>query len=919
MKRTVAKTGWRRIGTGMMVLALAVSCAIAAGPKRVLILNPYGHDVAPFATAVSAFRSTLVRELGEPVDFHEVPLDLARIEEPGGEGALVTFLEGRLNKRPVDLVAPLGGAGVQFAARHRERLFPNTPMVLLAGEPRLIPAGFARTDAAVVTHKVDLPGMVEDILQLQPQTTHIAVVFGASAIEEFWVNECRREFASFTNRVGFTWLNELPLEQILQRCATLPPRSFILHVLFVVDAAGNPCEQNEALLRLHQVANAPLFGYFASELGLGPVGGRLYDDARVGAEGARVAIRILRGESPDSIPPQVFEAGAPVYDWRELRRWGISEAGLPPGSVVEFRQRGFWETNRWLIVGATAFCVFQAALIVGLWLNRARWIRGEAEAVLIADISSKFVNLPVSEVDREIVDALRRICDLLDLDLAALWQWWDDAPGALTLSHFYLAGEGPKPPEGMNAKENFPWLQQEMLAGRIAIIPSVDDMPPEAACDREVLAQFGVKSNLTIPLTVGGEPPIGALGFNVTRGRRGWPEPLIKRLQLVAEIFTNALARKLADQALRESELRLSVAADSAEAGLWVLDFRTRRFWTTERARAIFGYSRDEVISMERFRASVHPDDRDLVEGCIDRAVREGDAVNVEYRIVLPDGRERWIISRGRPQARANGAPDRLVGLSMDITDRKRMEGEVARQQEELAHVTRVTTMGQLTSALAHELNQPLGAILRNAEAAELFLQEECPQLDEVKAILGDIRRDDQRAGEVIDRVRALVKRRDVEQAPVALDRLAEDVFALLRSDAERRRVRMTTEVGSVLPVVLGDGVQLQQVLLNLLLNAMDAVGENPPADRLVALRIRRAGASVELTVRDNGPGIPAEKLSRLFEPFFSSKPNGLGMGLAISRGIVEAHRGRLWASNAPGGGAEFTVALPAADGGPAK
>ena len=145
----------------------------------------------------------------------------------------------------------------------------------------------------------------------------------------------------FTNRVGFTWVNDLTLDQILKHSSSLPPNSFVLHVLFVVDAAGVPCERNGALVRLHEVANAPVFGYYESEFGLGSIGGRLFQDITVGAEAARTAVRILRGESPGNIPPKVFETTAPVYDWRELRRWGISEASLPAGSVVQFRQPTF--------------------------------------------------------------------------------------------------------------------------------------------------------------------------------------------------------------------------------------------------------------------------------------------------------------------------------------------------------------------------------------------------------------------------------------------------------------------------------------------------------------------------------------------------------------------------------------------------
>jgi hypothetical protein len=168
---------------GLLLLTLIPPCATAAGSKRVLILDPFEHDVAPFHAATVAFRTTLVRELGERVDFYEVPLDLARFDDPEKEGPLVAFLEGRLKNHPVDLVVPIGGASVQFAAQHRGRLFPDTPVLLVAPDPRLVPHGFLRANDTFVTHKVDLPGIVEDILQMEPQTANIAVVFGASALE----------------------------------------------------------------------------------------------------------------------------------------------------------------------------------------------------------------------------------------------------------------------------------------------------------------------------------------------------------------------------------------------------------------------------------------------------------------------------------------------------------------------------------------------------------------------------------------------------------------------------------------------------------------------------------------------------------------------------------------------------------------
>ncbi len=288
---------------------------------------------------------------------------------------------------------------------------------------------------------------------------------------------------------------------------------------------------------------------------------------------------------------------------------------------------------------------------------------------LIAELSLKFISLAPGEVDREIMDAERQICDLLGLDISALWQWSDDIPGFFMLTHFYSAQEGPQPDRRLN-QEDFPWFRQQMVAGRIVAISSLDDLPTEAAHDREVCQKLGIKSNLCLPLSVGGES-VGILGLNTTRAERDWPEVLVKRLQLLAQVFANALARKRADQALRESQERLSLAADSAEAGLWVLDWRSLVFWATQEARALFGFSPDEVLSMDRLKAMVHPEDWELVHNSLERSMETGEPVNVEYRIRLGDGRTRWIASRGRLHSASNGEPKRLMGLSMDITERK--------------------------------------------------------------------------------------------------------------------------------------------------------------------------------------------------------------------------------------------------------
>lgn len=258
-----------------------------------------------------------------------------------------------------------------------------------------------------------------------------------------------------------------------------------------------------------------------------------------------------------------------------------------------------------------------------------------------------------------------------------------------------------------------------------------------------------------------------------------------------------------------------------------------------------------------------------------------------------------------------------IAALLAQRASRRRLEREAAELRREVMHAGRVTMLGQLASSLAHELNQPLGAILRNAEAAELFMKNESPDLDELRAIVADIRKDDQRAGDVIDRLRALLKRRQLDPRPVPLSELVDEVVMLTRVDSATRHVGVEIDLPRDLPLVRGDRIHLQQVLLNLLLNGMDALADVADGERLLTVRARSAdGAFVEVAVGDNGQGIPADEVGQLFEPFFTTKPQGMGLGLPISRTIVEAHGGKIWVENNAERGTTFRFTLPVAKGG---
>lgn len=375
-----------------------------------------------------------------------------------------------------------------------------------------------------------------------------------------------------------------------------------------------------------------------------------------------------------------------------------------------------------------------------------------------------------------------------------------------------------------------------------------------------------------------------------------------------------AHAERLAGD-LHESEQRMTLAAQAAGIGIWVRDLRSKAIWASDKWRELLGFAPRERLDFERILQRMHPDDRQVVQHAMESAVANKSGYETEYRLMLPDGGTRWISSHGAVESDAAGQPIFIRGASRDVTARRQAEQQASLLQQEIAHVGRVTMMGQLAASLAHEINQPLGAILRNVEAAELMMRNSSPDLDELRAILADIHQDDQRAGAVIDRMRTLLKRRDLDMRPLDVGELIAEAARVARGDAAERHVRLDVDVPGGLPRVRGDCVHLQQVLLNLILNGLDACDGIQGRDRRVTVAARADGPrAVEIAVRDTGHGIPVDSLSHIFNPFFTTKANGMGMGLAISRTIIEAHGGRIWVENEDGVGATFRFTLRTVD-----
>jgi signal transduction histidine kinase len=378
------------------------------------------------------------------------------------------------------------------------------------------------------------------------------------------------------------------------------------------------------------------------------------------------------------------------------------------------------------------------------------------------------------------------------------------------------------------------------------------------------------------------------------------------------ELSVDLIRSKQLASELLESEKRMSLAVQASNLSLWEWDVVRDEVWTNAVGSTRVGVPGSDQHTLARYLAMVHPDDRDRLHGDLQRALEGSDDFQVDFRINEPGGTERWVAARGQVERSEPGQPLHIRGVSVDITARRKAQIELQRHRDELARFQRVSAMGQLSLTLAHELNQPLGAIIRNAEAGETFLRQDTPDLPELREILIDVQNDGRRAAEVISRMRSMLRHGDLHFEAIELHDLVEQVADLLKIEIHARRATLYRVLPSGLPKVRGDSVQLQQVLLNLMLNSMDALDSKKGGDRRIEIEAAQVdGGLIELVVKDTGTGIDPDQLPHLFDLLLTTKADGTGIGLAISKTIVEAHGGRIWAENRPEGGACMRLQLP--------
>ena len=369
--------------------------------------------------------------------------------------------------------------------------------------------------------------------------------------------------------------------------------------------------------------------------------------------------------------------------------------------------------------------------------------------------------------------------------------------------------------------------------------------------------------------------------------------------------------RKEAENALRQSESYLAEAQRLSRTGSFGWRVASGEIVWSEETFRIFGIDRAPFVTHDMVFQRIHPDDRAGARQTIDRASRDGKDFNHGYRLLMPDGSIKYVHATAHAVTDASGSIE-FVGAVTDITARRRAEEELHQAQAGLAHVTRVTALGELTASIAHEVNQPLAAVVTNAAACLRWLDRETPNLEEARGTVRSIIKDGSRAGEVIQRVRALVNKTAGQKVPLHINKVVNEVITLVQHELFSHRVLLRLELAPALPLVFADRIQLQQVILNLVINGIEAMQAVTGRPRELVIRTRQEEAhQILVTVKDCGVGIAAENADRLFNAFFTTKSSGMGMGLSICRSIIDAHGGQLSAAGNTGPGATFQFTLP--------
>jgi len=973
----------------LLLVASTFASVPPATEKSVLVLYGERGDLPAVEAVEDNIRRVFHASTSPRIELFSEYLDFTRFPPEQYESSLVRYLQERYTGRQIDLVVPVTGFALDFVLGHRE-LFPGASVVFCAVDRRELENLRLPANATGITAHFDIERTVELILQLQPDVPEIVCVSGTSGFDQRWAEETRRIMERFRSRLRVRWITDKSLVETVNEVSRVPRESAVLFISMLRDGAGQSTSSVDAVQDLARASKAPVYGVSSQFLDAGVVGGAMFDFGENARSTAELALKTLRGQWVPYGTSDTESRNPVLINWQALKRVGLPEWRVPANAEVRLRPASLWETHRTFILVVLGAIILQALLITGLVVERL-W-RRKAEASL-----------------RQSEERMSLAAKAANL---GIWVW--DVSG----NEIWMTDKG-RTLLGFAPNE---WVDYEALTARVH---PEDRAARDAAIRGAIETKGDYAMEYRIVLADGTLRWISAWGHCTNDGDTNSTRLL--------GVSMDVTAQKQAEDALRESEARFGVMANTAPVMIWIsgpdkLCTFFNKGWLGFTGRAL------EQELGNGWAEGVHREDFDR---CLKVYVNSFDArqpFTMEYRLRRSDGEYRWVLDNGTPRFAADGTFLGYVGSAIDITERKqaqeqfrlvvegspngivladaqgrivlvnasveklfgygreelvgqsiellvperfrsedpvhracfpaapatlamgaerelfarrkdgiefpiefelshiqshegvlvltvivdisarkKAEAEVRQYREELTRLGRVEILGEMAASLAHELNQPLTGIMNNASAGRRFIAKGRASMLKIDGLLESVVADARRAGEIIRGIRGMVRKGEEVRSSVNLNSIIGEVVLFVRSDAVERHCAIVTDLDPKLPMVKANPVLLQQVLLNIIINAFDAMRETPVPERRVIIRTEcEIGGSVRVSVRDFGTGLPTENPERIFEHFFSTKHDGLGMGLAIVRSIITSHGGDLAAVNAEGGGACVYFSLPA-------